>query len=80
MIYLLIKIYLLLSKLGKNYEGGFAADLMTKDLSLAQLASIESNSSTPLGSIAFNVFLNFLSIFLVQLTIFNLLKNSFINK
>ncbi len=39
----------------KNYEGGFAADLMTKDLSLAQLASIESNSSTPLGSIAFNV-------------------------
>ncbi len=39
----------------KNYEGGFAADLMTKDLSLAQLASVESSSSTPLGSMAFNV-------------------------
>lgn len=39
-----------------NYEGGFASELMTKDLSLAQLASVESNSSTPLGSMAFNFY------------------------
>ena len=39
-----------------NYEGGFACGLMTKDLSLAQNASVESQSPTILGSTAFNLY------------------------
>jgi 3-hydroxyisobutyrate dehydrogenase len=39
-----------------NYEGGFATGLMTKDLSLAQNAAVESNSPTPLGSSAYNFY------------------------
>ena len=40
----------------KDYEGGFGAALMTKDLSLAQNAAIETNSPTPLGSLAYNLY------------------------
>jgi 3-hydroxyisobutyrate dehydrogenase len=39
-----------------NYEGGFQSGLMTKDLSLAMNAAIESQSSTPLGSMAYNFY------------------------
>ena len=39
-----------------NYEGGFASGLMTKDLSLAQNSSVESNTPTPLGSLAYNFY------------------------
>ncbi|NQY24005.1 MAG: 3-hydroxyisobutyrate dehydrogenase [Campylobacteraceae bacterium] len=39
-----------------NYEGGFALDLMLKDMNLAMKASIESNSPTPLGSISRNLY------------------------
>lgn len=40
----------------KNYEGGFGSALMTKDLSLAQNASIDTKSPTPLGSLAYNIY------------------------
>ncbi|CAF0811339.1 unnamed protein product [Brachionus calyciflorus] len=39
-----------------NYEGGFQSGLMAKDLSLAQNASVETHSSTPLGSMAYNFY------------------------
>ena len=39
-----------------NYEGGFALDLMLKDMNLAMKASIESNSPTPLGGISRNLY------------------------
>jgi len=39
-----------------NYEGGFALDLMLKDMNLAMKASIESNSPTPLGAISRNLY------------------------
>lgn len=39
-----------------NYEGGFASGLMTKDLSLAQNASVEAHAATPLGSMAYNFY------------------------
>jgi len=39
-----------------NYEGGFGAALMTKDLSLAQNAAIDTHSPTPLGSTAYNIY------------------------
>ena len=37
-------------------KGGFGAALMTKDLSLAQNAAIETQSPTPLGSLAYNIY------------------------
>lgn len=39
-----------------NYEGGFQCGLITKDLSLAQMASTDTNSPTPLGSMAYNMY------------------------
>jgi 3-hydroxyisobutyrate dehydrogenase len=39
-----------------NYQGGFASGLMTKDLSLAQNSSVETQSPTPLGSLAYNFY------------------------
>lgn len=35
-----------------GYQGGFLVDLMAKDLGLALEASLQSNSSTPMGSLA----------------------------
>lgn len=39
-----------------NYQGGFMVDLMLKDLGLAMQASLTSESSTPMGAAARNVF------------------------
>jgi len=39
-----------------NYQGGFATGLMTKDLSLAQNASVDTNTITPMGSLAYNIY------------------------
>lgn len=40
----------------KEYQGGFAVDLMTKDLGLAAEAGLESKTSTPLGNAALNLY------------------------
>lgn len=40
----------------KGYAGGFAVDLMAKDLGLAAEASLDTKSSTPLGSAALNLY------------------------
>jgi len=40
----------------KNYSGGFAVDLMTKDLGLAAAAGLETKTATPLGSTALNLY------------------------
>lgn len=40
----------------KEYAGGFAVDLMKKDLGLAAAASLDTKSSTPLGSAALNLY------------------------
>ncbi|AZA83716.1 3-hydroxyisobutyrate dehydrogenase [Chryseobacterium lactis] len=40
----------------KEYSGGFAVDLMTKDLGLAAEAGLESKTSTPLGNAALNLY------------------------
>lgn len=40
----------------RNYQGGFAVDLMAKDLSLSQEAALASNTSTPLGALARNLY------------------------
>ncbi len=40
----------------RNYEGGFGNMLMSKDLSLAQDAALNSKVSTPLGSLAHNLY------------------------
>lgn len=40
----------------KNYEGGFAVDLMTKDLGLAEEAALASHSSAPMGQLARNLY------------------------
>jgi len=40
----------------KNYEGGFGTALMTKDLSLAQMAAKDSKSKTPFGDLAFQLY------------------------
>jgi 3-hydroxyisobutyrate dehydrogenase len=40
----------------KDYEGGFGTALMTKDLSLAQNASIETQTPTPMGGMAYNLY------------------------
>lgn len=39
-----------------NYEGGFGAALMTKDLGLAQNAATHTGSTTPLGSLAHQIY------------------------
>jgi 3-hydroxyisobutyrate dehydrogenase len=39
-----------------NYEGGFMVDLMAKDLGLAMDAALHSNSSTPMGALAKNLY------------------------
>lgn len=39
-----------------NYEGGFAVDLMNKDLGLATEAATNSRSATPLGNLAANLY------------------------
>ncbi|UKB85792.1 3-hydroxyisobutyrate dehydrogenase [Chryseobacterium sp. MEBOG06] len=40
----------------RNYSGGFAVDLMAKDLGLAAEAGLESKTSTPLGNTALNLY------------------------
>jgi len=40
----------------REYKGGFAVDLMTKDLGLAQEASLDAQVATPMGSIARNLY------------------------
>lgn len=39
-----------------NYEGGFMVDLMAKDLGLAMDTAVQSQSSTPMGALARNLF------------------------
>ncbi len=41
-----------------DYQGGFMVDLMVKDLSLSQEAALLTNSSTPMGALARNMFVN----------------------
>ncbi|OLQ87888.1 3-hydroxyisobutyrate dehydrogenase [Vibrio ponticus] len=40
----------------KDYQGGFMSQLMAKDLGLAMEAAVASQSSTPMGSVARNLF------------------------
>jgi len=40
----------------KEYAGGFAVDLMTKDLGLAAEAGLETKTATPLGNSALNLY------------------------
>lgn len=40
----------------KEYSGGFAVDLMTKDLGLAAEAGLETKTATPLGNSALNLY------------------------
>ena len=40
----------------KDYAGGFAVDLMTKDLGLAAATGLETKTATPLGSTALNLY------------------------
>ncbi|WP_300689305.1 3-hydroxyisobutyrate dehydrogenase [Chryseobacterium sp.] len=40
----------------RNYSGGFAVDLMAKDLGLAAEAGLESKTATPLGNTALNLY------------------------
>lgn len=40
----------------KGYSGGFMAELMTKDLGLAQEAAQHSSSSTPMGALALQLY------------------------
>lgn len=35
-----------------NYQGGFRSELLTKDLTLAQLVAVQSQSPSPMGSLA----------------------------
>ncbi|MCB1691917.1 MAG: 3-hydroxyisobutyrate dehydrogenase [Pseudomonadales bacterium] len=42
----------------RDYEGGFLVDLMIKDLGLAMEAAMEAGTSTPMGSLARNLYLN----------------------
>lgn len=41
---------------GNNYQGGFAVDLMLKDLSLATESALQNKRATPLGEMARNLF------------------------
>lgn len=41
-----------------GYQGGFMVDLMTKDLGLAMEASLQSQSSTPMGALARSLYVN----------------------
>ena len=41
-----------------NYEGGFLVDLMIKDLGLAMEAALDTGSSTPMGALARNLYVN----------------------
>ncbi|MBL4681599.1 MAG: 3-hydroxyisobutyrate dehydrogenase [Pseudomonadales bacterium] len=43
---------------GNNYEGGFLVDLMIKDLGLAMEAAQDKGASTPMGSLARNLYIN----------------------
>ncbi|XP_033328869.1 3-hydroxyisobutyrate dehydrogenase, mitochondrial isoform X1 [Megalopta genalis] len=45
----------------KNYEGGFGATLMAKDLGLAQAAAAKVDATIPLGSIAHQIFRTLIS-------------------
>jgi 3-hydroxyisobutyrate dehydrogenase len=40
----------------RNYQGGFAVDLMFKDLGLAMESALEKNQDTPLGQLSRNLF------------------------
>ncbi len=40
----------------RNYEGGFAVELMNKDLGLAMEAAMQSKTSTPLGGVAKSIY------------------------
>ena len=40
----------------KGYSGGFMAELMAKDLGLAQKAAQASGSSTPMGALALQLY------------------------
>ena len=40
----------------KDYEGGFGAQLMLKDLGLAQDAATRTSTATPLGSAALHIY------------------------
>jgi 3-hydroxyisobutyrate dehydrogenase len=42
----------------KDYEGGFLVDLMVKDLGLAMEAAIDKGASTPMGSLARNLYVS----------------------
>ena len=44
------------SAASRNYQGGFMVDLMLKDLGLAMEAALHSQSSTPMGAAARNLF------------------------
>jgi 3-hydroxyisobutyrate dehydrogenase len=44
------------SPASREYTGGFAVDLMTKDLGLAAEAGLETRTSTPLGNTALNLY------------------------
>ena len=39
-----------------DYQGGFMVDLMAKDLGLAMDTAVQSQSSTPMGALARNLF------------------------
>lgn len=41
---------------GNDYQGGFAVDLMLKDLSLATESALQNKRTTPLGELARNLF------------------------
>jgi len=44
------------SPASRDYEGGFGAALMTKDLSLAQTAANSADAKTPLGDLAYKIY------------------------
>ena len=44
-----------------NFKPGFAAEMMLKDLSLAQTAANSINLSTPIGLLALNMYKEFIS-------------------
>ncbi len=44
------------SPASKAYAGGFAVDLMTKDLGLAAEAGLTTKTTTPLGNAALNIY------------------------